>query len=68
MIEPKDIEHKLDQLYSHGFDGYAEHLDMVKGLGYKVYRNSDGKHKIRIREDYLDDAFGGIFKNCFGGG
>jgi len=67
MITTSDIEHKLNYLYSHGFNEYSEHLEMVKELGYKVFRNSKGEHKIQLGSDYLKEAFGGVFGNLFGG-
>lgn len=55
---------RLDELYmSYDTEKYAEHLDMVKCLGYKVYRNSDGKHKLVINKNVINEAFGGIFNN-----
>lgn len=67
MITTSDIEHKLNYLYSHGFNEYSEHLEMIKGLGYRVLRNSKGEHKVHIDPNYINEAFGGMFGNLFGG-
>lgn len=67
MITTSDIEHKLNYLYAHGSVEYSEHLETVKELGYRVFRNSKGEHKIQLGSDYLKEAFGGVFGNLFGG-
>ena len=59
----RDMELKLDELY--GTAQYTEHLDMIKELGYKVLRNSNGKHKLQMNMEYLKQAFGGVFSDLF---
>ena len=39
---PRSYEEELDEAWSY----YQEELEMVKSYGYKVLRNSEGKHKI----------------------
>ena len=63
----EDIAKRLNKLYIENPDGYQEHLTMVKGLGYRVFRNSTGKHKLEINPNHLNEAFGGIFGDIFGG-
>lgn len=36
----------LDRLYTSDVIGYYQKLEEVKGNGYKVYRNSVGRHKV----------------------
>ena len=60
-----DMQKKLDELYAAKKNEYYDHLQMVKGLGHRVFRNSAGKHIINIDTDYLNEAFGGIFKGIF---
>lgn len=60
-----DMELKLNELYFYNPTKYIEYLEMIKGLGYKVLRNSSGKHKVQINNDYLKEAFGGIFGDLF---
>ena len=57
----KDIEINLNTLYSRNDSSYAERLDLVKTLGYRVLRNSQGLHKIEIRNDGIKNFFNGIF-------
>lgn len=63
----KDIEQKLDRLYKE----YIDYLNEIKLNGCKVMRNSLGQHKVEIRfsqQDFdINTAFGGIFKDIFGG-
>lgn len=67
--EPPTLEEmteKLNYLYFHNAKEYLEHKKMIKQLGYKVYRNSAGKHKVEIDMNYLNNAFGGVFKDILG--
>lgn len=57
----KDIEINLNTLYSRNDSSYAERLELVKTLGYRVLRNSQGLHKIEIRNDSIKNFFNGIF-------
>ena len=50
------IESDLDRLYWSDSERYQEHLETIKGIGYKVLRNSKGQHKIQAD---LSAAFGG---------
>ena len=69
------IAENLDRLYKYEMDKYVGELDFWKSKGYKVYRNSDGIHKVveppKKQEDYygtdLNTAFGGIFNQIFNG-
>ena len=56
----QEIVEKLDKLYWTDIPGYTEYLQKIKGVGYKVFRNSKGKHKI-------ESPFGGVFDKIFGG-
>ncbi len=61
-----DIDHlktMLDALYADKNSNYYERLQFAKDLGYKVFRNSEGKHLVEDNSDYLKEAFGGIFRN-----
>ena len=59
----EDIQNRLNLLYrsGEGSKEYQEHLEMIKGMGYKVLRNSKGQHKVdgyvlrfrrRVRSDF----------------
>lgn len=58
----EDIEKRLNHLYQTNPKEYIEHLNMIKGLGYKIYRNPKGIHKVKM--DW-SSAFGGVFTNIF---
>ena len=72
---PDVITAELDRLYEFEIDKYVSECDQLKKIGYKIYRNSDGKHKVvepaRPSDMYGDNdiynAFGGIFGDIFGG-
>lgn len=52
---------QLDKAY--GTDGYNLLLEDIKRKGYKVLRNSQGKHKLKeIGENIFEDIFGGLYK------
>lgn len=54
---------KLDKLYWTDIPGYQDYLQKVKQAGYKVYRNSKGKHKVEGGFiDMFTQILGGKFK------
>ena len=62
----EEIIEDLNRRYFADPDGYVERVEMFKGMGYKIYRNSAGKHKVQLNNDYLKEAFGGVFGGIFG--
>lgn len=38
----------------YGSFDYPSEVNFVKGLGYRVFRNSDGKHKIIYESDVIE--------------
>ena len=58
-MNTQEIIDKLDRLYWTDMQGYIEYLNKIKQAGYKVFRNSKGKHKVNGIFDFI---FGGIFK------
>lgn len=40
------IVQELDRLYEFEMDKYITECDHWKKMGYKIYRNSEGKHKV----------------------
>ena len=58
----KDMENRLNTLYWTDSEKYMELLDVIKGMGFKIYRNSNGKHRVQMD---MSNAFGGIFKDFF---
>lgn len=41
------FERRLDETYMKDITAYYHTLNQAKSLGYKVYRNSEGKHKVK---------------------
>lgn len=56
---------QLDKTY--GTDSYNLLLEDIKRKGYKVLRNSQGKHKLKERNYSFGNNFDEIFGNIFGG-
>lgn len=64
----RQIEIDLDNAWwGHGDVKYEDKLNCIKGMGFKVYRNSEGKHKIVKTNNGMGD-FGDIFNDIFSGG
>ena len=63
MVAPTihDIEKKLDKLYTTDLGQYIEHVKTIKGVGYKVFRNENGRHRVKYDEEALKGFFGGVF-------
>ena len=75
------IAQELDRLYQFDMDKYISECNKWKKLGYKIYRNSEGKHKVvqservtqqrrndtkrKIFGDDLTSVFGDIFGGMF---
>lgn len=78
------IAEELDRLYQFDMDKYLSECNLWKKHGYRIFRNSDGKHKVvaspqKARMDKLNEAigrdgsdiynaFGGIFGDIFSDG
>lgn len=45
---PAKLEERLNYLIKNDFLEYCKFVNEVKSKGYKVLRNSDNKHKVRI--------------------
>lgn len=69
----RQLEIDLDNAWwGHGDIKYEDKVATIKAMGYKVYRNSEGIHKVVKQNTTYDpsdifDAFGGIFGNIFSG-
>lgn len=69
------IIEELNRLYQYDMDKYLSECSDLKGFGYKIYRNSNGKHKIvapikdnDVKTVDINQVFGGIFGDIFKGG
>ena len=59
----EDIVHKLNILYATDREEYEKHVKTFKGVGYRIFRNSSGMHKVEYNNSYFQDMFGGAFKD-----
>lgn len=66
------IVRELNRLYIVDKDKYKTECDDLKRMGYQIYRNSDGVHKVFAPEKPKDkkteqmDAFKDMFGEIFG--
>ena len=80
MINIETITNELDRLYEFEIEKYISECDDLKKMGYKIYRNPAGKHKVVAPQSQanrydsygqpindLNTMFGGIFGDIFGG-
>ena len=63
---------ELDRLYEFEIEKYIKECDDLKRMGYKIYRNSEGKHKVieppKISKPDVSNMFVGTpFADYFGG-
>lgn len=64
----RQLEIELDNAW-YGHDGvnYDAKLASIKSLGYKVFRNPEGRHKVqKIKTEDWSNAYGGVFGDIFG--
>lgn len=64
-ISIKQMQSDLDFYYKVDFEKYSQKLSTIKSMGYKVYRNVNGEHIIKRNENFIYEAFGGVFKKIF---
>ena len=60
----EQIQNDLNRLYLSDPVQYKERLETIKGIGYKVFRNSKGQHRVQMN---MSSAFGGVFDKIFYG-
>lgn len=59
------IINKLNSLFETGTkEEYDKYVETLKGAGYKIFRNPQGKHKTEYNEHYFQEMFGGAFERC----
>ena len=69
MSNIRQLEIELDNAW-YGHDGvdYDDKLATIKMMGFKVYRNNEGRHKLKKTEDGdWSNMFDGAFGDIFGG-
>ena len=64
MVNIKTIQDELDRLYEFEIDKYVDECNQLKKMGFKIYRNNDGIHKVvksvknsDVR-DFMNNLFG----------
>ena len=67
MVESRteDIQNDLDKRYMGDSEDYYERIKMLKSMGYKIFRNSSGKHRVEMNPNYIYEVFDGIFGDIF---
>ena len=63
----KEIICKLNRLWKTNMDEYIRHVEVLKGTGYRIFRNENGEHRLSYNNNYLNEVFGGVFCDIFGG-
>ena len=64
------VEIDLNNAYwAHDNKAYKEKVESVKAMGFRVFRDDNGNHKVQPTGDSTSvyDAFGGIFGDIFSG-
>lgn len=61
----KTIEEDLNRRYIQDQKEYAKRVETLKGVGYKIFRNSKGQHRVEYNNDYFNEMFGGAFGDFF---
>jgi len=65
MINNKDIATDLDNKYKTDLLNYYDKIKFLKGAGYRIFRNANGEHKVEHNDNYIYEAFDGIFGDIF---
>ena len=60
-LNDEQIASDLDQKYLSGDKEYLEKVQILKDVGYRIFRNNKGHHKVLRNANYLNEVFGGIF-------
>ena len=65
MLDVNHIVEDLNKKYVSSQEEYIKQIKFLKGAGYKIFRNKDGKHRVEHNPNYIYEAFGGIFRDIF---
>ena len=66
------IVDELNRLYEYEMERYIPECDQLKKMGYRIYRNDDGKHKVvpparqRVNEMFKDNELASFMNGLFG--
>lgn len=59
------IEEELNRLYQYEIDKYANECNIFKKAGFKIYRNSEGIHKVIPPVKKTEEPFNNVNFNDF---
>ena len=61
----EDIQNDLNKRYLNNPEEYLERVEVLKGVGYRILRNSKGQHRVEYNNSYFSEMFGGVFGGLF---
>ena len=61
----EDIQNDLNQKYLNQPEEYLKRVETLKGVGYRIFRNNKGQHKVEYNNKYFSEIFGGAFGGLF---
>ena len=61
----EDIQNDLNKRYLNNTEEYLERVEVLKGVGYRIRRNSKGQHRVEYNNSYFNEMFGGVFGGLF---
>ena len=65
MPSNEDIQNNLNEIYLNKPEEYLKRVETLKEVGYRIYRNSKGQHKVAYNNNYFNEIFGGAFGGIF---
>ena len=65
MPSTEEIKEDFEKKYFSNPEEYLKRVETLKGVGYKILRNSKGQHKVEYNNNYFNEIFGGAFGGLF---
>lgn len=65
MPTNEEIQNDLNQKYLNQPEEYLKRVEVLKGVGYKILRNSKGQHRVEYNNSYFNEMFDGAFRGLF---
>lgn len=72
MSDVQVIRDELDRLYQFEIEKYVDEVNQLKQIGYKIYRNDKGEHKVmppvrqRSANPFVDNDLASFMNGLFG--
>lgn len=63
----EQMQQNLNLYYKNDLEKYNRELNDIKNIGFRIFRNQNGDHKIQKNENYIYEVFGGVFGKIFKG-